>query len=101
MDELRKSTGDTTRSLVSLRASPINGIRASHYELNDFVLDPPILETIRKLYNAKPFGWKDRLADFATMLEAGWTDYQHSLRKQLRYAERFSSRIQSRNESQS
>ena len=93
IDKLRESTGEPGRSSTSLRASPLNGIRGYHYAFDDLSLDPSLLEAIRRLYNVKPPGWKDRLADFATLLEANWAYYQRLLNKRLRYAVLHSSTV--------
>ena len=94
LDELRKATEDPWRTKTSLRASSISDIWASHYALNDFALDPPILKIIQELYSAKPPGWKDRLVHFAVILEAGWAEYENKLKKELRYARLYSSSIE-------
>ena len=96
LDELRKSTEDSCPAKVSLRASSIGDIRASHFALDDFALDPPILKIVQELYSVKPPGWKDRLGNFADILEAGWDEYKSKLKKELRYARLFSSSINSR-----
>ena len=81
---------------ISLRASSISGIKASHFALDDFMLDPPILETIRNLYSLKPPGWKDRLEQFAVILEAGWDEYKNKINKGVRYVRRHSFNIEKR-----
>ena len=93
LDELRKETGEPRRTRIYLRASYISGIKGSHYALDDFKLDPPILQLIRKLYSEKPPGWKNRLGYFAELLEAGWTGYENKLNKKLRYARLWSSNV--------
>ena len=93
LDELRKSTEDSWPAKVSLRASSINDIRASHFALDNFALDPPILNVVQELYNVKPAGWKDRLGNFADILEAGWDEYRSKLKKEVRYAWLYSSYI--------
>ena len=94
LDELRKATEDPQRAHISLRASPLGGIRARHYALDDFKLDPPIHKSIQELYRVKPPGWKDRLRHFAAILEAGWGEYEKKLKKQLRFVALFSSYVQ-------
>ena len=93
LDKLRELTGETKRAHIDLRASSINDIWGSHYALDDFKLDPPILETIRNLYRRKPPRWKDRLGCFAELLEAGWAEYRNKTRKVLRYAKYYSSYV--------
>lgn len=94
LDELRKLTEETERAFINLRVSSIYDIRGMHYSLDDFELDPPILETIRNLYTRKPPGWKDRLECFAELLEAGWAEYGNKTNKVLRYAGYGSSWVQ-------
>ena len=94
LDELRKSTGEPLRVRASLRASPFGDIKARHYALDDFTLDPPIRQIIQDLYRVKPPGWKDRLGHFAAILEAGWSEYKNTLRKELKYVTLFSSYVQ-------
>ena len=93
LDELRRSTEDSWPAKVSLRASSINDIWAAHFALDDFALDPPIHDIVQELYNVKPPGWKDRLGNFADILEAGWDEYRSKLKKELRYARLSSSYI--------
>ena len=78
---------------MSLRASRIQDISAYHYAVDDFVPDPKIIEIIRKLFSEKPSGWKDRLEDFAIILEAGWGEYESKVKKKIRYATLGSSHI--------
>ena len=94
LDRLREATEEPGRTSISLRASYLDGIRAQHYALDDFVLDPPIRRIVQKLYREKPPGWKDKLRHFAAILEAGWGEYKKKIRKELRYAIRYSSSIQ-------
>ena len=93
LDELRELTEETWRDRISLRASSIADIGAESYALDDFELDPPILETIRNLYSLKPPGYKDRLGCFADLLQAGWVDYENIISKELRYAKYYESYI--------
>lgn len=93
LDELRTLTEETERNHLALRASDYKGLKAWQYTLNDFELDPPILETIRNLYTQKPPRWKDRLGCFAELLEAGWAEYGNKTRKVLRYARHYSSYV--------
>ena len=44
----------------------------------------------------KPPGWKDRLGNFADILEAGWYEYRSKLKKEVRYARLYSSDINKR-----
>ena len=93
LDELRRLTEQPERERIALRASSISGIAAYSYVLDDFELDPPILETIRNLCKQNPPGWKDRLSSFAALLEAGWADYRNNTSKVLRYARYYSSDV--------
>ena len=86
LDELQESTEEPRPTHMSLRASPIGDIKASHYALDNFELDSPILKVVQELYRVKPPGWKDRLVQFAVVLEAGWAEYEKWLKKELRYA---------------
>ena len=86
LDELRRLTEQPERERISLRASKIFDIEPDSYVLDDFELDPPILETIRNLYRQNPPGWKDRLSSFADLLDVGWADYKNKISKVLRYA---------------
>ena len=86
LDELQESTEEPQPTHMSLRASPIGGIKASHFALDNFELDSPILKVIQELYRVKPPGWKDRLFQFAAILDAGWAEYEKWLKKELRYA---------------
>ena len=86
LENLKKSTGEPGRTYIHLRASPIKDIRTRHYAIDDYVLDAPILKAVQKLMVVKPPGWKDRLADFAIILEDGWGQYEDKLRKDLRFA---------------
>ena len=95
LDQLRELTAEPGLTYISLRASPLKGIMAGNYALDDYVLDAPIFKTIQKLINVKPFGWKDRLADFAVILEDGWGQYQSKLNKELRYARLLCPRLRS------
>ncbi|MCY3992497.1 MAG: DUF3883 domain-containing protein [Caldilineaceae bacterium] len=94
LDELRRLTEEPDRNRISLRASYFRDIRAWHYTLDDFELDPPILETVQNLYRRKPTGWKDRLGCFAELVEAGWAQYGKKTYKILRYVRYYSSDIQ-------
>ncbi len=85
LDRLREMTEDTKLTYISLRASNNKGVMARHYALDDYVLDAPILKTVQELCDCKPSGWKDRLADFAVILEDGWREYESKLTKDLRY----------------
>ncbi len=85
LDELRILTEEPDRNHIALRASNFRGIGAWKYTLNDFELDPPILEAVRNLYRQKPPGYKDRIGYFAYLLEAGWADNKTKIRKELRY----------------
>ena len=94
LNELHRATGDPSLPHIHLRASGIRDIRASHYALDDDALDAPILKIIQELYREKPPGWKDRLGQFAVILESGWAEYKNKLKKELRYAKYYSSNIQ-------
>ena len=102
MGELLELTEEPWLPKTTLRASDIYDrkesryIRGSHYALNDFELDPPILKIINELYMVKPLGWRDRLVGFAAIVESGWAKYENRVKKELRYAEYHSSYIQSK-----
>ena len=92
MGELLRLTEEVQLPNSDLRAGDIydtkesSFIKGSHYALDDLVLDYSIQESIQMLYTVKAPGWKDRLADFAFLLEAGWAEYKSKLYKRLRYS---------------
>ena len=92
LDELLELTEETEHAYISLRVTSFDNIRGRHYSVDDFALDPPILETIRSLYRRQTPGSKDKLKCFAEFLDAGWAEYESKTRKVLRYA-RYSSSI--------
>ena len=93
LNELEELTGEPSTTHLSLRASPIDGIKASHYALDDFLLDAPVLKVIKELYREKSSGWRDRIVHFVALLEAGWSEYKNSLNKELRYARLYHSTV--------